>query len=126
MVTISKKTTKFLYQATLTLAPPVALPAVAGFVIGATGATAVGAAGAGLVAGPAFTAFAGMGIGMFWASVGVERATSGVDTGVAKGVAAGAATSVCMGAAGAVGLATMSAIGSTVEAVGNYFIKNDD
>ncbi|WP_422449888.1 hypothetical protein [Endozoicomonas sp. ALB091] len=132
IVTISKKTIKFLCQATLTFTLPVAPSALVGFAIGATGSAAVGVDSAGfaacaeLAAGPALIALAGFAIGAFWGSVQGERATSDVGTGVAKGVATGVATSVCMGTVGAASLATSSAIGSTVEAVGNYFFKKDD
>ncbi|WP_257294179.1 hypothetical protein [Endozoicomonas sp. YOMI1] len=125
MVTFSKETLKFLCQATLMFAHPVAPSAAVGFAAGATVAAAVGVAGVGLTFGPLMTAGAGTALGFYWASVAGERATSSVDTGLAKGVSAGVATSICMGTAGAVGLATVSAIGSTVEAVGNYFEKND-
>ncbi|WBA80992.1 hypothetical protein [Endozoicomonas sp. GU-1] len=132
LVAVSKKTIKFLCQATLTLTLPVAPSALAGFAFGATGSAAVGVDGAGfaacaeLAAGPALIALAGFAIGAFWGSVQGERATSDVGTGVAKGVATGVATSVCMGSVGAASLVTSSAIGSTVEAVGNYFFKKDD
>ncbi|WP_422489735.1 hypothetical protein [Endozoicomonas sp. ALE010] len=132
LVAVSKKTIKFLCQATLTLTLPVAPSALVGFAIGATGSAAVGVDSAGfaacaeLAAGPALIALAGFAIGAFWGSVQGERATSDVGTGVAKGVATGVATSVCMGTVGAASLATSSAIGSTVEAVGNYFFKKDD
>ncbi|WP_163370795.1 hypothetical protein [Endozoicomonas acroporae] len=132
LVAVSKKTIKFLCQATLTYTLPVAPSALVGFAIGATGSAAVGFDGAGFdacaehAAGPTLLALAGFAIGAFWGSVVGERATSDVGTGVAKGVATGVASSVCMGTVAAVSLATSSVIGSTVEAVGNYFFKKED
>lgn len=120
MLIFSKKTIKAFNPAILTYNSPVAPSFAVGGAVGVFGAAAAGFAGAGL-AGPTTTALAGLTIGTFWTSVGIEV---GRATGVANGAATGAATGVIFGTVGTVNLAVWSAVGAAIGAANRYFEKN--
>ncbi len=120
VVTISKKTIKFICQVVCTYAPSFAPSTFAGFAAGATGVAGAGVAGAGFAAGSLVRVLSLSVVTVVWGAHFCKKTD-----GFASGVASGAAIGFALGNFEAVSMAAVSIVGTTANAAGNYLVRND-